>query len=263
MVALVALPGIVTAQRVETGFLDRAIEYDGARRDYQVFVPRSYDRTEAWPVVLFLHGGGQQGTDGYRPTSVGIGEAIRQNPERFPAIVVFPQVRPEHQWTGDEALFALRTLDAVEREFTTDSDRIYLTGLSRGGRGSYYLAYRYPSRFAAILVVAGRVGPAGPTRANGAPWLENSPVVPEGDGETFAALAERITEVPLWIFHGDEDPLIPVGDSRRLFAELEDRGSLARYTELAGVGHNDDAWNAAYQSAEVLEWLFNQHRSRY
>ncbi|MGI9628343.1 MAG: prolyl oligopeptidase family serine peptidase [Longimicrobiales bacterium] len=257
--ALALLPHSVVAQRAETGFLDRSLEDDGTLRHYQVFVPRSYDAAREWPVVLFLHGGGAQGTDGYRPTHSGIGAAIRLAPERFPAIVVFPQVRPEHQWTGDEAEFALRTLDAAEREFNTDPDRVYLTGLSRGGRGSYYISYRHPSRFAAILAASGRVGPAGPNRVSGALWLENSPVVPDLEGDVFSALAERLQDMPMWVFHGDEDEVIPVEDSRRLVSELQVRGAPALYSELAGVGHN--AWDAAYQSAEVIEWLFNQRRS--
>jgi predicted peptidase len=137
LIMLGGLTASATAQRTETGFLDRTLEDRGTARHYQVFVPRSYDPTIEWPVVLFLHGGGEQGTDGIRPTNGTIGNAIRRNPERFPAIVVFPQVKPDHQWTGDEADFALRTLEAAQREFATDPDRVYLTGLSRGGRGAY------------------------------------------------------------------------------------------------------------------------------
>jgi predicted peptidase len=257
---LAALPKSGVAQGGETGFLNRSLEDQGTPRHYQVFVPRSYDPTQEWPVVLFLHGGAQQGTDGYRPTRSGIGEAIRLNPELFPAIVVFPQVQPDHQWTGSEAEFALRTLDAAEREFSTDKARVYLTGLSRGGRGAYYIAYRHASRFAAIVVGAGRVGPAGSRRTNGTLWIESSPVVPDTDGDTFAALAERISDVPLWIFHGDEDAVIPVEDSRRLFAALEARGAPVRYSELPGVGHTAPVWDGAYQP-QVVEWLFSHRRS--
>lgn len=242
----------------ESGFLDRALRDGDETRRYQVFVPRSYDPNRPWPVILFLHGGGEEGSDGYRQTTVGLGPAIRWNPERFAAIVVFPQLRKDHQWTGGEAEFALRTLDAVEREFRTDPDRVYLTGLSRGGRGSYYIAYRHPSRFAAILVACGQVGPLAPTRADGTSWLENSLVVPEADGDPFAALGQRLQDVPLWVFHGDEDSVIPVDQSRRLVAALRERGATVRYTELSGVGHG--SWDSAYQSAEVIEWLFAQRR---
>jgi len=129
----------------------------------------------------------------------------------------------------------------------------------RGGPGAYYLAYRHAPRFAAIPVACGRVAPAGLRRSNGSVWLENSPVVPESDGDPFVALAERLRDVPLWVFDGGEDAVIPVEDSRRLIAELEARGAPARYTELPGVGH--DAWDPAYQSSEVIEWLFSHRRS--
>jgi predicted peptidase len=257
--SLLALPSGLVAQRVETGFLNRTLGDRGALRKYQVFLPSSYDPIREWPVILYLHGGGEEGTDGLRQANSGLGDAIRQNPERFPAIVVFPQTKENHQWTGEEAEFALRTLTATENEFTTDSNRVYLTGLSRGGRGTYYIAYRYASRFAAILVACGRVGPAGPTRGNGALWEENSLVVPENDGDPFAALAERLSDVPSWLFHGDADRVIPVEESRRLFRELERRGAPARYSELAGFGHN--VWDTAYQSTEVIEWLLSHRRS--
>lgn len=259
LAAVLASPAFAAAQNVETGFLDRTLEDRGTVRRYQVFVPRSYDPGVQWPVVLFLHGGGAEGTDGIQPTSGGIGDAIRLTPERFPAIVVFPQVKEDHQWTGAEADFALRTLEEAEREFSTDPDRVYLTGQSRGGRGAYYIGYRHASRFAAMLVACGRVGPADSRRTDGSLWLENSLVVPEADGDTFVVLADRLERVPLWVFHGDEDAVIPVEDSRRLIAELQSRGAPARYTELPGVGHN--AWDAAYQSTEAIEWLFNHRRS--
>ena len=157
LVTLAAAPCPSFAQGIETGFLDRSLNVDGTQRHYQVFVPRAYDPTRAWPVVLFLHGGLQDGTDGYQPTGDGIGSAIRRAADRFPAIVVFPQAREEQQWADDEADFALQTLDAAEREFNIDADRVYLTGLSRGGRGAYYIAYRHADRFAAVLVVCGHV----------------------------------------------------------------------------------------------------------
>lgn len=255
---VVLLPSSLAAQVTQTGFLDRVLSEGGTSRHYQVFVPPSYDPNVPWPAILFLHGGGEEGTDGYRPTNGGLGEAIRLNVERFPGIVVFPQVRPNHRWTGPEADFALRALDDVQREFAVDPDRIYLTGLSRGGLGTYYIAYRHAPRFSAILAVCGRVLPTSDVRRSGALWLENSPVVPAEDGDPFSALAERLKETPTWIFHGDADPQVPVEESRRLFAELQKRGAPARYSELPGVGHN--SWDDAYQSSEVIQWLFSHSR---
>jgi predicted peptidase len=172
------VPGF--GQRVETGFINRAV-VDGAQmRRYQVFVPSNYTQTERWPVILFLHGGGEQGDDGLLPTEVGLGSAIRRNQDRWPALVVFPQVRPGKRWNGEDAAWALKALEQTQREFATDPNRVYLTGLSRGGAGAYYLAFRDPGRFAALLVVCGRVTAATTLDEQPAPDLD--PVIPASDG---------------------------------------------------------------------------------
>lgn len=106
--------------------------------------------------------------------------------------------------------------------------------------------YRHPSRFAALLVVCGRVQ----TTRN------REPIVPVADGDPFDALAARLRNVPLQIFHGDADAQVPVEESRRAIAALRKAGSTAIYTELPGVGHN--AWDTAYRSADVVEWLLSQ-----
>lgn len=95
----------------ETGFLDRVVTVDGARYPYQVYVPSNYDDTHEWPVILFLHGAGERGSDGLLQTTVGIGPAIRRNPERFPAIVVMPQAPLESFWGGPPGDAALAALD--------------------------------------------------------------------------------------------------------------------------------------------------------
>lgn len=251
------------AERLETGFLDRELVVNDpvlgeTVRRYQVFVPRSYQRDRVCPCVLFLHGGGEEGTDGYLQTTAGLGEAIRRYPERFPVIVVFPQVKPDHQWTGGEAAIALATLDQTQREFNIDPDRVTLTGMSRGARGAYYLACRHPARFAAILAVCGRVGPLEPRRSNGTRWKSVSPVVPDVGGDPFDALATRLVDVPTWVVHGAEDRNIPAEESRSLVAAMRARGASIEYSELAGVGHN--AWDAAYRSAEIVGWLLRQDR---
>jgi predicted peptidase len=150
-------PGLTFGQQRETGFLNRTV-VDGAETGrYQVFVPSRYTAAERWPVILYLHGGGAQGDDGLQQTDIALGSSVRQFQDRWPAIVVFPQVRPGKRWNGDDATWALKALEQTQREFSTDPSRIYLTGLSRGGAGAYYLAYRDPGRFAALVVVCGRV----------------------------------------------------------------------------------------------------------
>ncbi len=97
----------------ETGFLDRVVVVDGAEYRYQIYVPREYQSADPWPVILFLHGGGSRGANGIRPTERGLGRAIRRNPERYPAIAVFPQSPVGLQWEDLSARIALAALDAL------------------------------------------------------------------------------------------------------------------------------------------------------
>lgn len=244
-----ALPSLAASPR-ETGFLNRTLELDHEVFRYQVYVPAAYAPTNRWPVVLFLHGGGERGDDGLLQTEVGIGSAVRRNAAQWPAIIVFPQGRKGLRWNAQEAAVALEALRATEAEFSTEPDRVYLTGMSRGGVGSYYLAYRDPARFAAILVACGRVRP---------PDASESAVVPAADGDPFAALARRLRGVPLRLFHGDADATITVEESRLLAAALRELDAPFTYTEIPGGDHN--AWDAMYRSAEVVEWLFGQRRA--
>jgi predicted peptidase len=148
-----------TRSQEPTGFLNRRIELEGVSYRYQVYVPAEYSPTRRWPVILFLHGSGERGTDGLLQTSVGLGEAIRRHADRWPAIVVFPQAPPDYRWHGRIAHLALAALDRTTRELRTDPARVYLVGLSAGGNGVWNLAYRTPERFAAVVAVCGWVQP--------------------------------------------------------------------------------------------------------
>ncbi len=243
-----------SGQEVQTGFLDRTITVAGHTYPYQVYVPRGYasDGEHRFPVILFLHGAGERGSDGLIQTAVGLGAALRRDASRFPAIVVFPQAPRDSTWTGRVAEAAMAALERTEAEFRTDPDRVYLTGLSMGGNGTWYLAYRYPERFAAIAPVCGFV-----TMRFGA---GTATAVPAEDGEPFAALARRLASVPTWIFHGEADPVVPVEQSRRAAKAFEAAGAAdVRYSELSGVGHN--AWDPAYASPGFIDWLFAQRRA--
>lgn len=249
--ALLSLAGPASARR-ESGFLNRAVTVDGHQRRYQVFVPADYDARKAWPVMLCLHGSGERGTDGLLQTQEGFATALRRDAQRFPLIAVFPQCPPDTRWPGASSRIALAALDATLAEFHCDRDRVLLTGLSMGGNGAWYLAYRDVARFAGVLVTCGWVHPD-------AKHPTAEPVVPDTDGPAVAALAQRLRHIPVWQFHGAKDDVIAPNDSRALAAALDSLGAPSRYTELPDVGHG--CWDAAYQNPEVAKWLLGLRRT--
>ena len=251
LAALLLAPAAIGAQagpKIETGFLDRSVVFGGQTYRYQIFVPQSYTPAQRWPVILFLHGAGERGKDGYIQTQVGLAPAIRQNPSRFPAIAVFPQSPAESSWTGAIARMALAALDKTMREYQTDPTRVYLTGLSMGGNGTWYIAYRNPKRFAAIAPICGWISPQF--------WKAADPVVPADSGETFAAFGRQLRQTATWIFHGEVDPAVPVEESRKTFAALQEGRAPVQYTEIPGTGHN--SWDPAYGSPKLWTWLLAQ-----
>lgn len=200
------------------------------------------------PVVLFLHGAGERGSDNeqqlqYLPTWL----AEPASRERYPCYLIAPQCRADHQWvevawndrastpqaatpTTDMAA-AVAALEATLALEAADPRRVFLTGLSMGGFGAWDLAARMPERFAALLPICGG-----------------------GDERT----APRLIDVPVWCFHGAADTAVPVERSRRMIAALEAAGGTPKYSELPDVGH--DSWTPAYRDPAVLDWLFRQSR---
>src|SRR6185369_9430779 len=143
----------------------RTVTVGGHVYPYVVYVPRDFDSQREWPVILFLHGSGERGTDGVRATQIGVAAAIRAHPEWIRAIAVFPQAPPESRWLDEPADAAIAALDAATNEFHGDRTRVYLTGLSMGGYGTYHLALAHPTRFAAAVVVCGGLLPHETTTA--------------------------------------------------------------------------------------------------
>ena len=245
-----------SAQAVESGFLNRAVLVDGTEYRYQVYVPRDYRRSASWPVVLALHGGGDYGDDGVRQTAGGLANAIRRNVERFPAIVVFPQSHadgtPGWHLKGGQA--ALAAVDKAIAEFNGDAARVYLTGYSAGGNGSWYLASHHPGRFAAAVIVCGWISEfRGRTSGVLYPAL-----APASAPDPYTAVAKLLSRLPIWIFHGDADETVSVEESRRMASALKAIGADVQYTEFPGAGHN--AWDPAYERADVLAWMLKQRR---
>lgn len=226
-------------------FLARAVNVDGLERPYQVWVPDAYDASRKWPAILFLHGAGERGGDGVKQTKVGLGAALRDGKVEAPAIIVFPQCPANDRWTGPLGQeIAIAALDRTEREFSVDRQRVALTGLSMGGAGAWTLAAKHPRRWSALAPVCG--------------YIHRPPSVPGVDKpstEPFTEFARRLPRIPIWIFHGTDDPVVPVTESRGMAGAL---GVRAGYTEFAHTGHN--AWDPAYQTTHVIQWLIEQRR---
>lgn len=251
VMVLVALP--VWARHAETGFLNRSVVVDGTAYHYQVYVPADWNSGKKWPVILFLHGAGERGDDGLAQTEVGIGAAVRLHSDRFPAVIVMPQCRKDKWWTDPSMeAQALAALDQAFKEFRGDADRVYLTGLSMGGYGSWSYAAKYPGRWAAAVIICGGIV---------APHLPGVPQTPTSpDVDPYAEAAKKVgSSLPVWVFHGGADPVVPVEESRNMVAALKAIGSDVKYTEYEGVLHN--SWDKAYNEADLASWLFAQRLS--
>lgn len=233
-------------------FEDRrvTIEDDGDPVEfrYRLLRPEASTPGGRHPVVLFLHGAGERGDDNEAQLKfLPLWMAEPGNRKRHPCFLIAPQCRKDRAWaeidwkskqplplaerpTADLAA-AVAALDAVLAEDAADPSRIYLTGLSMGGYGTWDLACRSPDRFAAALPICGG-----------------------GD----RAAAERLAAMPLWCFHGVDDPVVPVDLSRSMIEAIIAAGGVPISSELPGVGH--DSWTPAYRNPAVLDWLFAQRR---
>lgn len=204
----------------------------GSDVPYSAYVPRSYDASRPAPLVLFLHGAGEGGTDGRLPVTVGLGPHLPQHEQQFPALVVFPQSQRGGWHAGaEESDRALDILEQVRGLYAVDPARMHLTGISMGGYGTWSIAIARPELWASIVPVCG----GGDTRQ-----------------------AHRIKDIPCWCFHGEADDVIPVEASREMVEALHAAGGHPRYTEFRGVRHN--SWDPAYSMDELYAWWAAQHR---
>jgi len=242
--SLMAAPA--EARKTETGFLDRTVTVAGTEYKYQVFVPDNWTKKTKWPVILFLHGAGERGDDGLIQTEVGIGTAVRRYRDRFPAVIVMPQCRKNVWWAeSNMADVAMAALAQAQKEFHGDPVRTYLTGLSMGGYGTWYLAGKYPGKFAAIVPICG--GILVPDMARQQSADDNAP---------YTEAARKIGKTPVWIFHGGDDPVVPVTESRRMNDAMKALGGEVHYTEYPGVGHN--SWEKAYAETQLFTWIVSK-----
>lgn len=203
---------------------------------YLLWLPDGFDDRAAgpWPLIMFLHGRGERGEDVRIVAREGLSRRLSEG-WKLPAIVAAPQCPSLSDWTlHDDDVLAL--VDELEAEYAIDRERVYLTGLSMGGRGAWRLAATHPQRWAALVAICGR----------------------RPDAVRRLPDAQPLVGMPIWVFHGAKDQVVPISESEEIVAALREYGAGIRFTVYPDAGH--DSWTAAYAEPELYEWLFAQRR---
>lgn len=211
---------------------------------YRLFIPEKHDTL--LPLLLFLHGAGERGYDNEKQLIHGsrfLDSALQQ---KHPCIVLAPQCPPGKRWVevswklpahtqpeqpSDAFRLLLPLLDSLVKNLPVDTNRIYVTGLSMGGFGTWELLQRYPNKFAAAAPVCG------------------------GGDETKA---KTIAHIPVWAFHGAKDKVVIPDRSRNMIKAMKKAGGKPKYTEYATLQHN--SWDSTYTNSKLYDWLFAQSR---
>lgn len=196
--------------------------------DYLLYLPPDYNKQEKWPLLLFLHGAGERGTNINQVKMHGPPKLIEEGRD-FPFIVVSPQCPEDHEW---EPIVLTSLLDDIESNYHVDADRIYVTGLSMGGFGVFELAAYSPNRFAALM-----------------------PLCP-GGGEPY--WVKRYAHVPIWLFQGGKDVEFHVRKSNEMAEAIREANGKFTMTVYPEAGHN--IWTETYNNPAVYEWLLSHKR---
>jgi predicted peptidase len=196
--------------------------------NFLLFLPKNFGQEkQKWPLIIFLHGSGARGNDLEKVKVDGPPKIVEQQPD-FPFIVVSPQAPTGTGWFP-EVLNAL--LDELIERLPIDQDRIYLTGLSLGGHGTWSFAQEYPDRFAAIAPVCGT-----------------------GDPDRACVLKN----LPVWAFHGAKDEVVPLKTQERMVNALKECGGDVKFTVYPDAGH--DSWTETYANPELYKWFLSHRR---
>lgn len=245
----------ITSERTSE-FLKKEFEgQNGGILPYRILFPEDYNLDKKYPLLLFLHGAGERGNDNEKQLIHGSSMFLEpENRSNFPAFVVFPQC-PEDGWWIDLSLrqalrddpdlqesvefpasepmnLVLGLLDQLKSDLNIDENRLYVMGLSMGGYGTFDLLSHRPEWFAAAVPICGG-----------------------GNAE----LAERYApHTSFWVFHGEEDNVVPPEHSRIMVNAIDEAGGNVKYTQYKGVGHN--SWDPAFKEEDLLPWIFDQKR---
>jgi predicted peptidase len=211
--------------------MERTLKID-TELDYLLYLPGTNSAPEeTWPLMIFLHGAGERGDDLEKVKCHGPPRLIAEGRE-LPFIIASPQCPEGISWSNPEMILALNALvDELTASHPVDESRIYLTGLSMGGFGTWSLAATYPQRFAAIAPVCG-----------GGNRME----------------ARRLANMPVWVFHGARDKVVPLSMSQEMVDALEKKGSTVKFTVYPEAGH--DSWTETYYNEELYTWMLEHRR---
>lgn len=203
--------------------------------NYLLYIPEEYPASrKQWPLILFLHGAGECGDNLDLLKKNGPPMLIAKQNRTFPFVIASPQCPRGNMWANEDQIASLDALlDDLVSRYRIDKDRIYVTGLSRGGFGTWRLATTYPDRFAAIAPICG------------------------GEDPEKASL---IAHLPIWVFHGAKDKAVPIEKSRQMVAELEKCGGNVKFTVYPDAGH--DAWTEAYNNPDLYKWFLQHTRAK-
>jgi predicted esterase len=246
--AVASAPRPAAAPAQETGFLNRKIVLHGTTYRFQVYLPEEYRRDDrkSWPIVLFLHGRGERGAEGMWQTQVGLPQAVRDHPERWPFIFVLPQCPLGSFWTDAAMLqMAMATLDHESAEFHADPQRTYLAGLSMGGYGAWELARLNPHRWAAIAIASGGI------------FWSYAPERWQQAATLPAEYARALGKTPIWLFHGTEDTTVNPRQSELMYEAFKANNGHIRLWLYQGLRH--DSWTRAFNEPELPRWLLAHH----
>jgi len=234
-------------------FLSREVSVGGNKSiRYRVFSPRNRDPELKVPVMLYLHGADDRGEDNERQLN-DLAGSIGANGKNIQFVIVFPQCPKDRFWDKEIIRDAMTALEQTAKDFNGDDQRFYLAGFSLGGYGVWTTAAMHPGKFAAIIPMSGRVLP----RAAERKYVDLEMLKLADAGNPYAAFAEKIGNAAIWIFHGANDNIVPVENSRRMFSAFTKNGNAnVRYSELPNVGHSSIA--SAFSDPELYTWLANQ-----
>ncbi len=213
----------------------------GQKLPYRILYPENFDASKKYPLVLFLHGAGERGTD--NNAQLKHGGAMFTNPinrQKYPCIAIFPQCPSELWWAGrinspqetEAGKAAKELLDNFLSDKNVDLKRIYIMGISMGGRATFYMIENFPEIFAAAIPICG--------------WPD------------AAKLHNAAGKVKVRIFHGDADPVVPVEGSRQAYTILKEAKGKVEYIEYPAVEHN--SWDYAFREKDFFSWLFSQSK---